>query len=138
MNRYSYQQISRIRILEAKNLLNNGYYSGAYYLSGYAVECGLKACFAKQMRRFDIPDKRIINDVFTHNLVSLVKLAGLSSVFEENRRSDPSFDINWAIVKDWSSEARYSLGITQAQANDLFHACTERGHGVLNWIKMRW
>jgi hypothetical protein len=38
------RQLSEDRILGAECLLAAGRWSGAYYLSGYAVECGLKAC----------------------------------------------------------------------------------------------
>jgi hypothetical protein len=47
MNRNDFQKISRLRVKEAKALLDNGYPAGAYYLMGYAVECALKACIAK-------------------------------------------------------------------------------------------
>ena len=45
------QRISDIRLSEAKVLLDNEYYSGAYYQLGYSVECALKACIAKQVQR---------------------------------------------------------------------------------------
>ncbi len=47
MNRIDLQQLARARLREAEALLNAGEWSGAYYLAGYAVECGLKACIAK-------------------------------------------------------------------------------------------
>ena len=40
-----------------KALLDGGYPAGAYYLMGYAVECALKACIAKQTKRYDFPPK---------------------------------------------------------------------------------
>jgi len=54
MNRTELQRLSRIRIKEAKFLLDGGCYNGAYYLAGYAVECALKACIAKQTHRHDL------------------------------------------------------------------------------------
>jgi len=39
MNRVDLQKLSRIRVKEAKVLLDNGYFNGAYYLLGYSVEC---------------------------------------------------------------------------------------------------
>jgi HEPN domain-containing protein len=44
MNRDDFQQLADVRIAEAAVLLAQGNYDGAYYLAGYAVECGLKAC----------------------------------------------------------------------------------------------
>jgi len=46
-------------------------------MAGYAVECALKACIAKQTKRYDFPDKKRVRDVFTHNLETLVKVAEL-------------------------------------------------------------
>ena len=46
MNRRDLQELTRIRAVEAGTLLDQGMYDGAYYLSGYAVECALKACIS--------------------------------------------------------------------------------------------
>lgn len=51
MKRSDLQKLARIRLKEAKVLLDNRQYSGAYYLSGYVIECALKACIAKQTRK---------------------------------------------------------------------------------------
>ncbi len=53
-------------------------------------------------------------------------------------RANPTFEVNWATVKDWSESKRYELGITNAEAKDLYSACTARRHGVLTWIRKRW
>jgi len=42
--------VARAREREAKALLAASEWSGAYYLSGYAVECGLKAVLASQFK----------------------------------------------------------------------------------------
>ena len=47
-----------MRVKEAAVLLQNGCPEGAYYLAGYAVECALKACVAKQTREHDFPDRK--------------------------------------------------------------------------------
>jgi hypothetical protein len=47
MNRNHFRQLAEVRIEEALVLFAQGLYDGAYYLAGYAVECGLKACIAK-------------------------------------------------------------------------------------------
>ena len=61
MNRDDLRQLARIRLKDARALLNIRNYDGAYYLSGYVVECGLKACIAKKTRRYDFPDKDVVN-----------------------------------------------------------------------------
>lgn len=48
MNRLDLQNLALARLEEVEVLLNNHKYSGAYYLSGYVIECALKACIAKQ------------------------------------------------------------------------------------------
>ena len=138
MNRSDFQTISNRRTLEAKVLLDAGQYPGAYYLMGYAIECALKACVAKQVKRYDFPEKSLANDAFTHDLEKLIRLTGLGPEFEKERKANPALESNWAVVKDWSEASRYDLTITEAQACDLFSACTARKNGVLHWIKKRW
>ena len=137
MNRTELQAVAAMRIDEAKTLLDAGQFSGAYYLVGYSVECALKACVARQVRRGDLPDKRLANEAFTHDLEKLVAVAGLKQGFETDRRANPLLEVNWAIVKDWTVETRYEVGISSAQASDLHSACVGR-NGVLPWVKKRW
>ena len=40
MNRADLKQLAQLRLREAKALLDGGHAPGAYYLAGYAVECG--------------------------------------------------------------------------------------------------
>jgi hypothetical protein len=44
VNRVQLRQLAEDRLLDAERLLTGGRWAGAYYLAGYAVECGLKAC----------------------------------------------------------------------------------------------
>jgi hypothetical protein len=57
MNRNDFQQLADVRIDEALALLGQGKFDGAYYLAGYAVECGLKACIARLTSQDDYPPK---------------------------------------------------------------------------------
>ncbi len=77
MTRFDFQRLAKIRIKEAEALLDNGHYNGAYYLAGYAVECALKACIAKQTLRYDFPEKRRVDNSHTHDLTKLVRVADL-------------------------------------------------------------
>lgn len=83
MNRADLQRLTRIRLREARVLLKNGHYEGAYYLLGYAVECAFKACIARQTRRYDFPDRKLVNDIYTHDLNKLLSISGLEP---EHRR----------------------------------------------------
>lgn len=138
MNRASFQRISELRRREAAILLKAGQYPGAYYLLGYAIECALKACVAKQVRRYDFPDKKLANEAFTHELEKLMRLSGLAPELEKETRTNQALELNWAVVKDWSESSRYEIGISEVQARDLYSACTARRDGVLNWIRRRW
>ena len=98
MDRKDFRKLARLRFREAKNLLENGHYEGAYYLCGYAVECALKACIAKQTRKHEFPDKNKVSSSHTHNLGVLVKLAGLESERNTKADADESFTRNWSLV----------------------------------------
>jgi hypothetical protein len=88
-------------------LLRGSEWSGAYYLVGYAVECGLKACLTKSFRGYQMPDKQIVEKGHTHDLDNLVRLAALDGILGQARRADGNLDINWALVKDWKETSRY-------------------------------
>ena len=124
------------RLKEVEVLLNNRQYSGAYYLSGYIVECALKACIAKQTNKFDFPDKKTVIDSYTHDLEKLVKVAKLDAELKSLLR-DPNFSPRWALVKDWSEESRYEKHSKQ-KALDIYSAITDPNHGVLQWLQQHW
>ncbi len=130
MNRTLLQRLSSLRVKEARSLLRAGHSPGAYYLVGYAVECALKACVARQIKAHDFPDKKLVNEAYTHDLEKLVRVAGLAPDFDRARRANSNLDLNWAVVKDWSESSRYDAGITSAQAKDMLSACTSRTNGM--------
>jgi hypothetical protein len=138
MNRNSLQRISRLRVREAGILLKNGCFSGAYYLLGYAIECAFKACIAKQIKRYDFPDRKLINDSYTHDLEKLLGVSGLKVEYQTEIQSNPGLEINWAIVKDWSEQSRYSTDISETMARDFYSAVTARKNGVLTWLRKWW
>lgn len=139
MNRDDFQKISRLRVKEAKVLLDNGYPAGGYYLMGYAVECALKACIAKQTKQYDFPPKpSIVNAIYKHDLKELVSHAELKDELEREIKVNPIFEDYWNIVEDWSEQFRYSDSISMSTARDLYKACTARKNGVLSWLKKWW
>ena len=117
MNRGELKSLADLRLKEARALINKRLYDGAYYLTGYAVECGLKACIAKKTKRYDFPDKRIVNDSYTHDLNLLIKVSGLQVELEV--------------------EIRYVRHEARA-AQSLYAAVTDSRHGVLRWLKRHW
>jgi hypothetical protein len=57
-------------------------WDGAYYLAGFAVECALKACIAKQTLRHEFPDKKRAVESSSDELLPLVRLAGVLASFD--------------------------------------------------------
>jgi HEPN domain-containing protein len=51
------QTRAQAKLDDAILLLQHGRYTNAYYIAGYAVELGLKACIAAQIDAETIPDK---------------------------------------------------------------------------------
>lgn len=138
MNRKNLQRIARIRLSEANALLRAKRYDGAYYLAGYAIECALKACIAKRTRRHDFPDKNLAKKVFIHDLVQLMNIAELKATFNVDKTTIIGLEDSWNIVKDWSEESRYLIGITRATAQDMITAVSDNSNGILPWLEKYW
>ena len=49
MDKKHLQDLAKTRLNDSRALLGRKRWSGAYYLSGYAIECGLKACLLKHL-----------------------------------------------------------------------------------------
>jgi hypothetical protein len=110
---------------------------GAYYLAGYAVECALKACIAKETKRYEFPDKKRVDSSYSHNLDLLVKLAGLEGARAAYFGRSPEFRKHWDVLQLWSEESRYQRHSPQAAAA-LVAAVGDSVHGVISWIKLYW
>lgn len=136
MNRADFQQLAEDRLLDAQVLFASGRWSGAYYLAGYAVECGLKACIAKLTNEFDFPDKKA-KDYYTHNIQSLIAHAKLETALAPDIAANPRLRLNMATVKDWTEESRYEQQL-QSAAQEMIDAVADPNDGVLTWIKARW
>src|SRR5436190_5672237 len=97
VDRKQLQALAKMRLKDAKALLGRKRWSGAYYLCGYAVECGLKACLLGYLGEsaaiFSEPGylKRLA-DCWTHDLAKLVNLAGLDADFGTARGANPMLD----------------------------------------------
>jgi hypothetical protein len=138
VNRADLRQLSKERLREARALLAARCWSGAYYLAGYAVECGLKSCVIKHLMTTDqFPERKFSEQCWTHNLIQLLGLAGLKAVFDADAAADPDLLAKWGTVKDWDESSRYERK-TKLEARQLFDAITNKKHGVLSWIKQHW
>ena len=54
--------LANARVADAEALLQSRRWAAAYYLLGYAVECGLKACAARQFQQDEVPDKTVVKE----------------------------------------------------------------------------
>ena|SRR5439155_5129205 len=134
--RRDFQRLARMRLKDARVLIRNGNSEGAYYLTGLAVECALKACIAKNTRRHDFPpDQNVIRDIYTHTLSKLIAAARLQADLDTERKNNVPFRSKWDVVKDWDIKSRYATSGLNSQ--DLYRAVTSK-NGVMQWLRQRW
>jgi HEPN domain-containing protein len=130
------------RILDAQALLNAGRWPGAYYLAGYAVECGLKSCVLRHIEETGMifKDREYLTRLgkcWTHDLNQLVDLAGLRKQLEGDNKTNANLFANWAVVLDWKETSRYD-DKPEVEARGLYDAITHAADGVFPWIKLHW
>jgi len=131
-----FQRLAGIRLGEATTLRGSGQYEGAYYLTGYAVECALKACIcARQQPGHFPPKEKVARDLYSHNLSTLLDLAGLKTAMDT--AADATLKAYWNVAKDWSEQSRYNLPERQ-NAEQLYAAVADPRHGVLQWLRNYW
>jgi len=138
MNRDDLQQLAKMRLAEAQVLLASGHFAGAYYLAGYAVECALKACIAKEVQEYDFPDLKRVQSSWKHDLTELVTTAGLQIELTNVTQQDKDLDDNWNTVKVWKESSRYDPTIPQYKASAMISAIADPVHGVLAWLTHNW
>lgn len=131
------QRLSDRKIASAQILARAHHWANAYYLAGYAIELGLKAVAAKMFVANSIPEKSLVNKIYTHDFRDLVGLVGLKSEIDKRISSDSVFAANWAICSEWSPDCRYQEK-SATETTFLLAAATESKSGVLPWIKTFW
>jgi hypothetical protein len=139
VNRTDFQVLARARIDDAAAPLAAERASAAFYLVGYAVECALKACIAKNTSQYEFPasPEFVREYVWTHNLKRLLAGAGLEQKLKNDAPQGSQLDTNWATALVWSEGARYQT-ITLEQAHGLYAAITDPDQGVLAWVQQSW
>lgn len=130
-----FQKLADMRLREAKVLLDASEWDGAYYLAGYAVECGLKACIIRRLNSSDAwPERRFSEDCYKHDLTVLLRVADLATPLD----SAGPVAASWGQVKDWNEQSRYEHGKSEKVVREFCEAITNATDGVLPWIKGRW
>src|SRR5258708_22308782 len=138
LNRDTLRTLAGSRLEESRVLLENKFWTGAYYLTGLAIECALKSCLASAVKEYDFPDKQFVNAMYVHSLENLFKLNGaLWSELQTDIKTDAKLRVNWSTVKDWNDGKRYDI-VEELEAKALYEASTEAGSGVMEWIRGRW
>jgi hypothetical protein len=139
VNRAELRQLAEDRVLDSAALLAAGRWSAAYYLAGYAVECGLKSCVLAYIEKTGIifDDKKYGERCWTHDLETLVGLADLAAVRGAAVAANAIARQAWTVVDEWSEQSRYEQK-TQLEAQELFDAVTDPTDGVLTWIRGHW
>jgi HEPN domain-containing protein len=137
VNRYDLHRLAAARLADAKVLFRHDRFGGCYYLAGYAVECGLKACIAKKTRRYDFPDKNSVLDAYTHDLSKLLRVTGLEETLKIAWALDPDLRLNRYKVIEWSEQSRYEM-YDRHFAERMLRAVADSRHGVLRWLRQHW
>ena len=128
MNKSDFQALALERLADAQALLAAGRFGAAYYLTGYVVECSLKACIAKRTNQHDFPP-RDAHKLYSHDLEDLARRAGLESELK-------SLGVLWEIVKDWSEDSRYETQ-EENRAVEMLAAVGDPS-GVFECIRRFW
>ncbi len=131
------EKLAQVRFEDARTLFHGQRYSAAYYLSGYAIELGIKACIAGLFQPNAIPDKSFVIATYSHKLDELLGVAGLRQELKTDVATNPDLAAAWAIATKWTEASRYEM-LDQFAAASMLGAVGDQNHGVLQWLKKHW
>ncbi len=138
ITRSELKKLVKQRLRDASVLMKGKRYGSAYYIAGYAVECAIKACIARQFKKSTIPEKSLVIETYQHDFERLLKTAGLFEDLEQDTKENPGLGSSWSVVKDWKPDVRYSTEKTKMDARDLIIAIENQNDGILQWLSRRW
>jgi hypothetical protein len=88
--RPDFERLMTLRMSEAKLLLDQNHWDGAYYLAGYAVEIAFKVRIISQLMKSDsFPDKKLAENFYKHDLTLLRKMAELDDAMDKDASVSP-------------------------------------------------
>jgi len=139
MNRAELHQLAEDRVADAAALLAAGRWSAAYYLAGYAIECGLKACIMRYVQNTGaiFQDRKYGERCWTHKFETLLELAELDTVLDADAKANQALSDCWDIVNRWEEASRYQQK-TEQEARTLYDAIASTPNGALPWIRNHW
>jgi HEPN domain-containing protein len=117
LTRSELRRIARTRFQDAETLFRGRRYDGAIYLCGYAVELTLKARVCRTLRWAAFPQTnnefQQLQSFKTHNLETLLRLAGREDKVRIRHLAD------WSVVVNWNPESRYEPPGTATRVSAL-------------------
>ena len=137
MTKKDIEALADVRLGDATHLFHASRYSAAYYLAGYAIELGIKACIATHFQAQTIPDKTFVNEIYSHRLNELLGHAGLQQHLQKDMANDALLSLNWGVASKWKETGRYEMW-DQFAAARMIQAVGDQNHGVLQWLKKHW
>jgi hypothetical protein len=137
MDRNTLRALAISKRNDAELLFQNARHSNAYYLFGYAVEIAIKARISRLFRAETLPDRKLVNATYTHNLNDLIGTAGLAEELRNRRNGSPAFDSHWSTVADWNETTRYDI-IDVFTSTAMRNAMMDGSEGVFQWLQQHW
>ena len=131
------ESLAQMRLDDARTLFQGQRFSAAYYVAGDAVELGIKAVIAAVFQANAIPERSLVDRVYSHKLNDLLGVAGLRFKLEADLARDPNLAAAWGIASKWNEASRYEMN-DQFAAAGMIEAVENPNHGVLQWLKKHW
>jgi hypothetical protein len=117
---------------DARILLAAHRYPGAYQAGGIALECALKARIAKSTQAEEFPDRNRALEAWVHEPAKLLSAAGLDQFMDA---APKEVRTNWATVKDWKVDSRYTHTMNPATVEAFLNALDDATDGVITWLR---
>ncbi len=125
------------RLDEGQLLYDNGFFAGSFYMTGYAVEFGLKSIISKNLgvEIFDggVPRDQV-RSFHVHNLPTLIVLAGLRPTLDNDIANNQVLYQAWNRVTTWNETKRYEYGCNPQTAREFLNDVKE----FMTWIETHW
>lgn len=131
------QETASAKLEDALLLASHGRWSNAYYLAGYSVELGLKACIARRFREDTLPDPALVRNVYVHDLERLVGVAEMDVPLRRAQEGDRKFASHWSIAVEWRESIRYE-SVDRSACLAMLDAIGDEQSGILQWLKKHW
>jgi hypothetical protein len=117
---------------DARVLAGANRFAGAYHAGGLALECMLKAKIAKATVAEEFPDKKLAERAWGHDPGALLKLGELDRLMD---LAAAPIQTNWATVKDWTIDSRYTSGVNPTTVGAFLDALDDPKEGILSWLR---